>query len=114
MHQEEVPLRGTNPARTGSRRHAVRSVPVDNSTYSERSGNSERSGADERKLLRRVYELAVRTRRLDERLWILYRQGAAGFVLTARGHEVARSRAHWRCGRGSTMPGRTTGIWVSP
>ncbi len=53
-------------------------------------GNGERSGADERELLRRVYELAVRTRRLDERLWTLYRQGAAGFVLTARGHEVAQ------------------------
>jgi 2-oxoisovalerate dehydrogenase E1 component alpha subunit len=56
-------------------------------------GNSthpERSGADEQKLLRQVYELAVRTRRLDERLWILYRQGSAGFVLTARGHEVAQ------------------------
>ena len=67
--------------RTPSQRQAVRSVPV---------GNGERSGADERELLRRVYELAVRTRRLDERLWTLYRQGAAGFVLTARGHEVAQ------------------------
>jgi 2-oxoisovalerate dehydrogenase E1 component alpha subunit len=50
----------------------------------------ERAGADEPEFLRRVYELAVRTRKLDERLWILYRQGAAGFVLTARGHEVAQ------------------------
>ena len=52
--------------------------------------NDKGNGAAERKLLSRVYELAVRTRRLDERLWILARQGAAGFVLTGRGHEVAQ------------------------
>jgi 2-oxoisovalerate dehydrogenase E1 component alpha subunit len=45
---------------------------------------------EEKLLLRRVYELAVRTRRLDERLWTLYRQGQSGFVLTGRGHEVAQ------------------------
>jgi 2-oxoisovalerate dehydrogenase E1 component alpha subunit len=44
----------------------------------------------EAELLLSVYELAVRTRRLDERLWALYRQGMAGFVLTGRGHEVAQ------------------------
>jgi 2-oxoisovalerate dehydrogenase E1 component alpha subunit len=49
-----------------------------------------RTDAAQRELLSRVYEMAVRTRRLDERLWILYRQGAAGFVLTARGHEIAQ------------------------
>jgi 2-oxoisovalerate dehydrogenase E1 component alpha subunit len=101
-HQEEVPLRGTNWATTGPPNQAVRSVPVGSSTDSELSGNSElsanpegsgnsgRSDADEQRLLRHVYDLAVRTRRLDERLWILYRQGLAGFVLTARGHEVAQ------------------------
>jgi 2-oxoisovalerate dehydrogenase E1 component alpha subunit len=45
---------------------------------------------EEKSLLRRVYELAVRTRQLDERLWVLYRQGVSGFVLTGRGHEVAQ------------------------
>src|SRR5579875_8177 len=45
---------------------------------------------EERSFLRRVYELAVRARRLDERLWTLYRQGATGFVLTGRGHEIAQ------------------------
>ena len=40
--------------------------------------------------LRRVYDIALVTRAVDERLWILTRQGRAGFVLTARGHEVAQ------------------------
>jgi 2-oxoisovalerate dehydrogenase E1 component alpha subunit len=37
-----------------------------------------------------VYRLAVLTRAVDQRLWTLSRQGRAGFVLTARGHEVAQ------------------------
>ncbi len=41
-------------------------------------------------VLTRVYRLALVTRAVDERLWILTRQGRAGFVLTARGHEVAQ------------------------
>ena len=40
--------------------------------------------------LLRVYRTALVTRAVDERLWILSRQGRAGFVLTARGHEVAQ------------------------
>jgi 2-oxoisovalerate dehydrogenase E1 component alpha subunit len=40
--------------------------------------------------LRCVYDIALVTRAVDERLWILTRQGRAGFVLTARGHEVAQ------------------------
>ncbi len=41
-------------------------------------------------LLTRIYRLVSLTRAVDERLWILSRQGRAGFVLTARGHEVAQ------------------------
>ena len=41
-------------------------------------------------LLTRVYHLVSLTRAVDERLWVLSRQGRAGFVLTARGHEVAQ------------------------
>jgi 2-oxoisovalerate dehydrogenase E1 component alpha subunit len=41
-------------------------------------------------LLRRIYDVALVTRAVDERLWILTRQGRAGFVLTARGHEIAQ------------------------
>ena len=37
-----------------------------------------------------VYRLCRLTRAVDERLWILSRQGRAGFVLTGRGHEVAQ------------------------
>lgn len=49
-----------------------------------------RSAKHENDLLLRVYELAVTTRAIDERLWILSRQGRVNFVLTARGHEVAQ------------------------
>jgi 2-oxoisovalerate dehydrogenase E1 component subunit alpha len=41
-------------------------------------------------LLLRVYRLALTARAIDERLWILARQGRVNFVLTARGHEVAQ------------------------
>jgi 2-oxoisovalerate dehydrogenase E1 component alpha subunit len=41
-------------------------------------------------LLTRSYRLVSLTRAVDERLWVLSRQGRAGFVLTARGHEVAQ------------------------
>ena len=41
-------------------------------------------------LLVRVHSLVTLTRVVDERLWALSRQGRAGFVLTARGHEVAQ------------------------
>lgn len=41
-------------------------------------------------VLARVYHVALVTRAVDERLWILTRQGRAGFVLTARGHEIAQ------------------------
>jgi 2-oxoisovalerate dehydrogenase E1 component alpha subunit len=40
--------------------------------------------------LLRVYRLALVARAVDERLWILGRQGRVNFVLTARGHEVAQ------------------------
>jgi len=38
----------------------------------------------------RLHHLATLTRAVDERLWVLSRQGRAGFVLTARGHETAQ------------------------
>ncbi|HVS42925.1 MAG TPA: thiamine pyrophosphate-dependent dehydrogenase E1 component subunit alpha [Candidatus Dormibacteraeota bacterium] len=41
-------------------------------------------------LLVRIYRIAVLTRAVDHQLWLLSRQGRAGFVLTARGHEVAQ------------------------
>src|SRR5919202_3343840 len=45
---------------------------------------------DEHELLRRIYQVALTARAVDERLWILARQGRVKFVLTARGHEVAQ------------------------
>src|SRR5919205_693220 len=49
-----------------------------------------RGRKDEAELLLRVYRLALTARAIDERLWILARQGRVNFVLTARGHEVAQ------------------------
>lgn len=37
-----------------------------------------------------LHHLVTLTRAVDLRLWTLSRQGRAGFVLTARGHEVAQ------------------------
>jgi 2-oxoisovalerate dehydrogenase E1 component alpha subunit len=39
---------------------------------------------------RDIYRLMVLARVVDERLWILSRQGKAHFVLTSRGHEAAQ------------------------
>jgi 2-oxoisovalerate dehydrogenase E1 component alpha subunit len=57
-------------------------------------------------LLLRIYRIAVVTRCVDERLWILARQGRAGFVLTARGHEIAQiaTVAAMRRGTDSAWP----------
>ena len=54
-------------------------------------------------LLLRIYRVAVLTRAVDQQLWLLSRQGRAGFVLTARGHEVAQiaSAAAMRRGQDS-------------
>jgi 2-oxoisovalerate dehydrogenase E1 component alpha subunit len=41
-------------------------------------------------MLLRVLRLALTARAVDERLWILARQGRVNFVLTARGHEIAQ------------------------
>jgi 2-oxoisovalerate dehydrogenase E1 component alpha subunit len=53
-----------------------------------------------------MYRLVSLTREVDRRLWILARQGQAGFVLTARGHEVAQvsSAAGLRVGVDSAWP----------
>lgn len=60
----------------------------------------------EDQVLRRVYRVVLTTRAVDERLWILARQGRVSFVLTARGHEVAQaaSAAALRRGYDSAWP----------
>ncbi|HEY2702238.1 MAG TPA: thiamine pyrophosphate-dependent dehydrogenase E1 component subunit alpha [Candidatus Dormibacteraeota bacterium] len=57
-------------------------------------------------LLLRIYRVAVLTRALDHQLWLLTRQGRAGFVLTGRGHEIAQiaSAATLRRGHDSAWP----------
>ncbi|MFN0072827.1 MAG: thiamine pyrophosphate-dependent dehydrogenase E1 component subunit alpha, partial [Chloroflexota bacterium] len=40
--------------------------------------------------LLRIYRTVLTCRLLDERMWIMARQGRAGFVLTPRGHEVTQ------------------------
>jgi 2-oxoisovalerate dehydrogenase E1 component alpha subunit len=64
------------------------------------------AGAVEDQLLLRIYRVAVTTRLVDERLWMLSRQGRSSFVLTARGHEVAQiaSTAAVRPGYDSVWP----------
>ena len=54
----------------------------------------------------RIHRLALLTRAVDERLWLLSRQGRAGFVLTARGHEIAQiaSAVTLRVGIDSAWP----------
>ncbi|MGH7868906.1 MAG: thiamine pyrophosphate-dependent dehydrogenase E1 component subunit alpha [Candidatus Dormibacteraceae bacterium] len=57
-------------------------------------------------LLRDIYQIAMLTRAVDERLWILSRQGRSSFVLTARGHEIAQiaSALVLRPGQDSAWP----------
>ena len=48
------------------------------------------ANAGERALLRRIYEITLLSRAVEERFWVLARQGLASFVLTPRGHDVAQ------------------------
>jgi 2-oxoisovalerate dehydrogenase E1 component alpha subunit len=61
---------------------------------------------DEDRLLLRTYRVALIARLVDERLWMLSRQGRSSFVLTARGHEIAQvaSTAAMRLGHDSAWP----------
>jgi 2-oxoisovalerate dehydrogenase E1 component alpha subunit len=62
--------------------------------------------SDEDSLLLRIYRVALVARAVDRQLWLLSRQGRAGFVLTARGHEIAQiaSAAAIRPGHDSAWP----------
>jgi 2-oxoisovalerate dehydrogenase E1 component alpha subunit len=64
------------------------------------------SAADQHALLRRIHRVALLTRVVDERLWMLSRQGRCSFVLTGRGHEIAQiaSTAALRMGLDSAWP----------
>lgn len=64
------------------------------------------ASAFERALLRRIYEVVLLSRAVEERLWLLSRQGLVSFVLTPRGHDVAQvaSGAAVRRGHDSLWP----------
>jgi 2-oxoisovalerate dehydrogenase E1 component alpha subunit len=64
------------------------------------------ANAGERALLRRIYEITLLSRAVEERFWLLSRQGVASFVLTPRGHDVAQiaSAAAIRRGHDSVWP----------
>jgi 2-oxoisovalerate dehydrogenase E1 component alpha subunit len=64
------------------------------------------ANAGERALLRRIYEIVLLSRAVEERFWVLSRQGVASFVLTPRGHDVAQvaSAAAIRRGHDSVWP----------
>lgn len=48
------------------------------------------SPQQEDEVLTLIYRTALTCRMVDERMWIMSRQGRAGFVLTPRGHEIAQ------------------------
>lgn len=64
------------------------------------------ANAGERALLRRIYEITLLSRAVEERFWVLSRQGVASFVLTPRGHDVAQiaSGAAIRRGHDTVWP----------
>lgn len=47
-----------------------------------------------------MYTLMVRARKLDERCWILHRQGKIGFHISGMGHEAAQAGIVWAMRRG--------------
>jgi 2-oxoisovalerate dehydrogenase E1 component alpha subunit len=75
-------------------------------TSLETEARSAPANAGERALLRRIYEITLLSRAVEERFWLLARQGVASFVLTPRGHDVAQiaSGAAIRRGYDSAWP----------
>ncbi|HEY8291563.1 MAG TPA: thiamine pyrophosphate-dependent enzyme, partial [Thermomicrobiales bacterium] len=43
----------------------------------------------------KIFDLMLRTREIDERMWALNRQGKAPFVVPCRGQEAAQAGAAW-------------------
>jgi 2-oxoisovalerate dehydrogenase E1 component alpha subunit len=75
-------------------------------TSPETKASSAPASGAERALLRRIYEVTLLSRAVEERFWVLARQGLASFVLTPRGHDVAQiasGAAIWR-GHDSVWP----------
>src|SRR3954452_7880913 len=56
--------------------------------------------------LRRMYMTMLLARKLDERLWVLQRQGKIAFVISGQGQEAAQVGAAW-----ALRPGQD---WLHP
>ncbi|MBX7214980.1 MAG: thiamine pyrophosphate-dependent dehydrogenase E1 component subunit alpha [Thermoflexales bacterium] len=54
-------------------------------------------------MLADMYALAVRARKLDERCWILHRQGKIGFHISGMGHEAAQVAVTFAMRRGHDL-----------
>lgn len=65
-----------------------------NSELTERSGRSSPRSLADRDLLD-LYRVMVLSRNLDERIWMLNRQGKAAIVASAQGHEAAQAACVW-------------------
>jgi 2-oxoisovalerate dehydrogenase E1 component alpha subunit len=53
--------------------------------------------------LAEMYAMLIRARKLDERCWILHRQGKIGFHISGMGHEAAQIGIAWAMRRGYDM-----------
>src|SRR3954463_10787093 len=53
----------------------------------------------------------IRARAVDDRLWLLSRQGKAHFVITSAGHEATQFGCAWAVNIGRIMWCHTTAIW---
>ncbi len=51
-------------------------------------------------MLAEMYAMLIRARKLDERCWILHRQGKIGFHISGMGHEAAQIGIAWAMRRG--------------
>lgn len=54
-------------------------------------------------MLAEMYAMLIRARKLDERCWILHRQGKIGFHISGMGHEAAQIGIVWAMRRGYDM-----------
>ena len=68
-----------------------------------RSGGDGRSGALDGETLLEMYRRMVLCRTLDERIWMLNRQGKAAIVASSQGHEAGQIGSVWALRRGQDL-----------
>ncbi len=61
--------------------------------------------------LLKMYCQMVLCRTLDERVWLMNRQGKAAIVASAQGHEAGQIGSVWALRKGQTTFTSTTVIW---